>query len=463
MARTSFSPAASATARLALYLTCALWLGLAAATAGRTLVNPQAHSVFPLFAASAAHWWADQPLYAPYPPLDQFRYPPTFAVALTPFAALGLRAGGILWSWVGMAVYGAGLYRFGRDVLPGRWRSARTAGLLGLGAVVAMPGMWNGQSNAVAVGLLLLAASALVRERWWLTAILLAASVWAKLTPLAPALLLCALRPARLGPRFALALALGSLLPFLTRPPAVVCHQYGEWLTQLAHTGGVRWPGFRDGWTLWEAAAHPFRWPAGRLLFPATTGAACYRVLQLLGAAGALAWCRRLAAQGADPRWLCCATLAMGTAWLMLLGPAVEHATFAFLAPSLAWAVLQSEAWPRGRWLIRLAFVLIAVLGWDDLTRGLLGDMPLLAVPLPLGTLLFTLWLGGYARSCRLSSHFGFPGAAAPGDEAEGQVVYLTGATNGEPGLKVVTRPATRGGKTPATQPHSSPTSAAKA
>jgi hypothetical protein len=463
MARTSHHPAGSSTTRVVLYLTCALWLTLAAAATARTLINPQAHSVFPLFAASAAHWWAGRPLYVPYPPLDLFRYPPTFAVAITPFAALGLRAGGILWTWAGMAVYGLGLWLFGRDVLPGRWPRRRRIALLGLGGLVAMPGIWNGQSNVLAVGLLLLAASALVRERWWLTAILLAASVWAKLTPLAPALLLCALRPARLGPRFALALALGSLLPFLTRPPDVVWQQYGEWLSHLAHTGGTRWPGFRDGWTLWEAASHPLRWSAERLLFPTTAGSLCYRGLQVLSAAGALVWCRRQQAHGADPRWLCCATIGMGAAWLMLFGPAVEHATYAFLAPSLGWAVLQREAWPRGRWLIGAAFVLIAVLGWDDLTRGLVGDLPLLAVPLPLGTLLFTLWLVGYARSCRLSSLYGFSMPVVPGEEVEGRVIYLTAASGGKPGVKVVTRPPARDGKTPAAQPHRSPTSATKA
>ncbi|HJT78379.1 MAG TPA: glycosyltransferase 87 family protein, partial [Gemmataceae bacterium] len=408
MAGSSVRPPGAAGSRLVLSLTAALWLGLAAATAGRTLVNPRAHCLFPLFAASSTHWWADQPLYAPYPPLDQFRYPPTFAVAVTPFAALGLRVGGVLWVWAGMAVYGAGLWRFGRDVVPGRWEPAQIVALLGLGAVVALPGIWNGQSNVLAVGLLLLAASALVRERWWVAAALLAAAVWAKLTPLAPALLLCALRPARLGPRFAAALALGALLPFLTRPPGLVAQRYAEWLGQLLHTGGVRWPGFRDGWTVWVAALHPFRWPAGRLLFPTAGGAACYRALQLLSAAGALAWCLWQQARGASPRWLCCATLGMGTAWLMLFGPAVEHATYAFLGPSLAWAVLEREEWPRGRWLIGTAFVLVAVLGWDDLTRRLLGDLPLLTVALPLGTLLFTVWLVGYGWSSRQTPWRGY-------------------------------------------------------
>jgi hypothetical protein len=419
MARTWFRPAAPAAESIPLYLGVGLWLAVVVATAVRILVAPRSHSVFPLFAASARHWWADQSLYAAYPALDRFRYPPTFAVTMTPFAALGLRAGGLLWTWVSLAVYGGGLWRFVRDVLPAPWTRARTAGFFVLALLVAFPGIWNAQSNALAVGLLLLAAACLVRERWWTAALLLAAAVWTKLTPLAPALLLCALRPTRLTPRFALALALGALLPFLTRPPDVVLGHYADWLTHLTDTGNSRWPGFRDGWTLWAAATHPFGGPGG-LLLPLTPDArAWYRALQLLGAAGTLTWCLAQQARGAGPRWLLCATLGMGMAWMMLFGPAVEHATYAFLAPSLAWAVLQRETWPRGRWLSAAAFVLIAVLGWDIVTRPLLGDVPLLMAALPLGSLLFTLWLIGYALACPLAVRQGrlHPASASDPDE----------------------------------------------
>src|SRR5262249_43404307 len=89
-------------------------------------------------------------------------------------------------------------------------------------------------------------------------------------------------------------------------------------------------------------------------------------------------------------------------AWLMLFGPAVEHATYAFLAPSLAWAVLQREAWPGGRWLSGVAGVLIVVLGWDALTHSLLGRLPLVAISLPLGPAPLTRLRLGYARACQL-------------------------------------------------------------
>jgi Glycosyltransferase family 87 len=246
-----------------LRLAVGVWLALAVAVAVRTLVSPVSHSVFPIFAASAAHWWADQSLYSLYPDLDLFRYPPPFAVVVTPFGALGLRAGGVAWSWAGMAVYAAGLWRFARDVLPAGRSRGWAAAFLALGAVVALPALWNAQSNPLVVGLILLGASGLARRRWWTAAFLFAAATWLKLTPLLPALLLCCLWPRRLAPRFVAALAVGALLPFLTRPADVVLDRYQEWAAALTHTGGVRWPGFRDAWTAWQVTSDLVRGNVG--------------------------------------------------------------------------------------------------------------------------------------------------------------------------------------------------------
>jgi hypothetical protein len=382
------------------HLACRFWLVLAAVVGVRILISPVKHSVFPIFAASATHWWADLPLYRWYPDLDLFRYPPPFVVLVAPFSALGLRLGGLLWTWCSMAVYAYGLWRLARDVMPGEWARSRAAAFLALGSVVALPGLWNSQSNTVVVGLLLLAASCVVRGRWWLSAFLLAAATWVKLTPLAPALLLCALWPRRLALRLLAALALMALVPFLTRSPGVVLGHYADWVSALTQTDGTRWPGFRDGWTAWVVASHFFAGNDGPLPLLRPVDWAGYRYLQLGSAAATLAWCLWQRTRGHGRGWLVQVTLGMGMAWLMVFGPAVEHPTYTFLAPPLAWALLEGAAWPRGRWLIGTAFVLVAVLGWEPVVHPLVGRLPLLLAALPAGAALFAVWLVGYAWAC---------------------------------------------------------------
>ena len=175
---------------LSLRLALALWLGLG--LAGRraddcSKARTSQYLFFRVLAASSSHWWHDQPLYVEYKPLDYFRYPPVFAVLITPFHLLGLTVGGIAWTWLGMIVYAIGLWRFLRDVAPGKWTTTGIVAFFALAALACLV-CWNAPvANALATGLLLLSVSAWIRRRWWACAWWLAASVALKLTPLAPA------------------------------------------------------------------------------------------------------------------------------------------------------------------------------------------------------------------------------------------------------------------------------------
>ncbi len=410
-----------------LRLALVAWLILGAAVSIRTLVRPSSHTVFPIFAASAAHWWGNCSLYELYPGLDRFRYPPVFALFVTPFSVLGLTMGGILWSWLSIAVLMTGLWQYMRDVIPSTWTRQRMAVFLLLGALGALRGLWNAQSNALITGFVLLGAAALARaasgtysprlagganhtrgkpgtKEWWLTAGFLALAVCLKLTPLALALLLVALWPRQLAWRLLVVMAALSILPFLTRPTDLVIDQYREWIDHLMESGSVRWIGFRDGWTIWIVLQHLFDSDSGGLSLHAPMDSLWYHRVQLATAAAALGWClwqrHRAAHLGLGSRWLVHVTLSMGLAWLMLFGPAVEHATYVFLAPPLLWALLEDSAWPHGRLLIWASFTLIMVLGWGAVTRLLTPDWPIVLTALPAGTALFALWLIGYARNC---------------------------------------------------------------
>jgi hypothetical protein len=376
------------------------WLAVGVAVGVRTWHRPASHTVFPKLALGAEHWWADRPLYDEYPPLDYFRYPPALAVAVTPLAALGLTAGGVVWAWLGLAVYGLGLARFQRDVLPGDWTSARRAAFLLLALFGALRGLWNGQSNALVAGLVLLAGSAVVRRRWWAAAALLAVAVHVKLTPLVLAGLLCALYPRHLTPRLMVAVAALGVAVFLTRPPDAAARQHLGYADHLLSTASERWPSFRDGWTVWLVLRH--RADGAPVDVRAPLDAPAYRLTQALAGLAVLAWCLRR--RGGGDAAAVNGALGLGMAWLLLFGPAAEHATFVFLAPWLAWAVVQRGLWPAGRPLADAAAVLVLLLGWGALTEPFAGAFPWALTALPLGAALCAAWLVGVAPQAALSA-----------------------------------------------------------
>src|SRR5262249_18551832 len=124
----------------------ACWLTLAVSVSARNYLHPTRHTVYPVFVEGARHWWAGQPVYEPSHAIDLFRYSPTFAVAMTPFALLDDRAGIILWSWLSLLIYFVGLKRMLRDMVPNRWPSGEEAEFSILAVVGSIYGIWNGQS-----------------------------------------------------------------------------------------------------------------------------------------------------------------------------------------------------------------------------------------------------------------------------------------------------------------------------
>ncbi len=364
------------------------WITLVIAISVRTLLRPESHTVFPIFAQGSHHWWSNDPLYADYAPLDYFRYPPLFAVLFTPFSLMGNALGGVVWSCLSVGVFLLGLRMLWAALDQSRQQRSLFELLAGLGA---LSGLWNAQSNALIIGLILIGASYLHRERWWLASFFLCLSVSLKLTSLPLLLLLLALWPRQLLLRSLLFLLIGALIPFLTRPPDVVLSQYQAWTQQMQELSSKRWPGFRDGWTVVVVIEHLWHGGEGLPDLKAPLHSMAYRIVQLFTAGLVLLWCFYLRRRGLSRNQILLGTLSMGSAWMMLLGPATEHPTYAFLSPFLAWAVLVD--WPRGRLLIWTSAFLILILGWRAVTASLHATMPWLLLILPFGTLLFVVWL----------------------------------------------------------------------
>lgn len=387
----------SFTAARGLRAVLVMWFIVGVACSVRTYIYPEKRTVFTVFAAAANHWWADQSLYYPYHGnIGGFRCSPLFAICMTPFAALGSTAGGILWAWFSIAVYWVGLHRFIRDVLPGDWPPWREAVFHTLAIWGAIRGLWNGQANMLVIGSLLLAAAAWRRERWWQAALLLAAAVFLKLSPIAVALLFCALAPRKLAPRFALVMLIGAAIPALTQPPDVVVTQYHDWYAHLTGSSGARWPGLRDVWTGFLLVRH---WQGEVVdIRMAPVDMPAYRLLQLAAAAALLGWCLWQARVAPSRRHVATFTLSGGVAYLMLFGPATEFPTYVLLAPLTAYAVLDAIECRRGMVLAGAAWVLTAVLPWNATTGQFQDDLPIFFIVLPAGAACAMLWLLGHAH-----------------------------------------------------------------
>ena len=428
----------------------ALWACLAVAVCVKTAWHGNHHSVFPQFAASSHHWWADRSLYDDYKMTedidDGYRYSPTFAVAFTPLAYMPASLGAMIWNVSGIIMLVCALLVLVRDILPGDWPPQREGTFLGLALVGSLVGIWSGQSNAVVTALVIFAMAAIIRQRWWAASILLAVPVFVKVWPIAMVMLLVVFWPKQLTWRLAVVSAVLALLPFLTRPPSKVIWQYQLWYESLTGPLQDRWPGYRDAWTIWEQLCPP-------------VNDYVYKALQLAGGLAVLWWCWRRYQQLSDAsggkdillctggqgeheslvvrrdlrvgsgataglpssagstvgqanrgtplarvakkRGTCRLLLsifAMWAAWQLFLGPGTEQLTYGIIAPSAAWAVMASFAERRARWLTVTAWAMLALLPSGDIENAVLKVFPAGTILLPLAVLLFVAWLVWHER-----------------------------------------------------------------
>ncbi len=365
-------------------LAVSLWLDLWIVASIKSGVAPDQHSVYPLFEAGTTRWWNDQPLYAGYDGYDIYRYSPSFAVALTPIAALPTELGGMVWVGLNLGLLLWSTWLLLRHVFPHGLAQRHQAAILALTALASVRGIWSMQSNALVFSLVALGAVSAARKRWWTAALLLAAPVFIKLWPLAAALLMIACWPRRLAWRFAVAAAAIALAPFLTKPPDVVCQHYGAWWAALVGPFQDRWPGFRDVWTIWEQ----LHAPVSRI---------GYLTLQLGGAGLALALCLWQRWRGLPARHVLTTVLGAWVCWQLTFGPGAERNTFGLIAPLISWGCV--TAWVEGkrRLIASLAYGLIAVFSFGYFERALITDAPWVAAVLPVGALIYSFWFVSHA------------------------------------------------------------------
>lgn len=380
-------PGESPRARMWLWIGLSCWVALAGATAVKTFVRPERHTVYPLFQEAGQNWIHGRPLYvrAVVGGDNEFFYSPAFASALAPISHLPLVWGSILWSTLCLALLLASLRSF-YSVAIASWRPDLAEGqFLGLAAITTIQGGWSGQTNSLVLAFILWGACALLQGRPWRAAFCLAIPVYIKVWPIIAAALLGVRYWRTLPFRLAAAIVLVGLVPYLTAAPQTVTKAYSDWGARLVRRdqGNARYPGFRDAWTILEN----------------TTGAPpvnVYKIAQALMGLGVLAWCLRNARQNWHAeRWIV-STLSWWTVWQLLLGPGTERLTYGIAAPVVAFAVLDSprrSAWSCVAWAVWLA---TGLLGTGDVERSLLKVWPAAEVITPGGVALLGIWLVGH-------------------------------------------------------------------
>jgi hypothetical protein len=309
------------------------WIIIAVLAVGRAalIAHPRHAGCYTVFADAGRRWVAGEDVYEARVGLDVFRYSPLIASFFAPFGALPDMLGSALLRLVNIGVFCAGLAWWLRAGVPEVLTPGQRAAIWLLTIPLAVHSLVDVQTNALTIGLILLGMTAAATERWNLAAFFLVLACAIKVYPLSLVLLLVAVYSRRMGLRAILASVAVLALPFFLQRSDYVFDQYREW---------VRW-GLNDRHSN-EAflAFRDFRLLCSLWISPLSGRG--YLFAQLAAASAIAGVCVAQRLRHVAHRDLLMTVFSLGCAWMMVFGPATEHTTYIFLAPALAWAVLDA-------------------------------------------------------------------------------------------------------------------------
>jgi hypothetical protein len=360
--------------QLARGLAIGLWIALAVIITVKTIQNPDNHNTYPIYRDAARAWWNGKNVYDSFFFGSDYRYGPSFALAILPLAWLPDLAGAVVWALLSVGIAYWATAAMCRRILPGVGTPRLRNFVLVATILPAAHCLYASQTNLLVFALAAFAAIAIIDKRWWLAALLLAIDVHIKVWPLAVALLLMTCWPRRLAWRLPIALVAVAALPLLVKPPQVVFDQYVQWYQHVAGLVSNRHLAYRDAWTIWELISSPVN---PRL----------YSLMQLGGAAIMFGLCLWQSFR-LKPQRLVLFVLVCWTTWQLVFGPGTERNTFSLIAPLTGWAVVVAMVQRRAAWLMASSYLLALA----PAMRGVEDLHPSLQMMHPLGILLFFGW-----------------------------------------------------------------------
>jgi hypothetical protein len=190
------------------------------------------------------------------------------------------------------------------------------------------------------------------------------------------------LSPRRFLPRYAIALALGLLLPFAAQRPDIVIDQYVSWLAHL-----------RDSTVIMRERLRTLEHLLSIYGYPVSPDA--FQLIQLFTGLAILGLCLLHGRRTPERRQRLHTAFGLFAAWVVLFGPATETCTYVVVAPVIAWHLLDgfSRALPWGRRLLLiLSLLTMGPLVTDFVARSM-RDFAIEHGSQPIGALLFFSYL----------------------------------------------------------------------
>ncbi len=351
------------------------------------------------YARGAARWRSALDLY------DEggkgFIYLPPSAVLYVPFSLLPGYPQDVLWRFVTIGLFAAGVFQFCR--MAGEEKGIEYFAVVSL---LVLPKTWtcavNGQATPALAGLSMLALAEIHRRRWGPAALFLAAALAFKPLAIVLILLVAALYPPIRG-RLALGIAVVFAVPYLTQSPGYVTEQYRasvDMLSDAAEIGReVRWAHLLSLGKLIGIELAPAWETIIRLLAALATVAVCWRACRIAfplqktepegdglsspplrkgGVGGVFTGdelqnenCKmRIANSSSAPvqseisPWPLIYLYALATSYLLLFNPRTENNSYVMLSPAIA--VFFVRAWfvehraAKAGWLCAAAVAIFA-------------------------------------------------------------------------------------------------------
>jgi Glycosyltransferase family 87 len=363
-----------------------VWAVLLGIVGVRAVMQPDSHDCYkPFYEPAGRNWLRGEDLYQAKS--ATCRYSPLVNALFAPLALTPTPVGGLIWRAVNAFAFLGGLFWWLRAVAPPAWTRAHWAWMFLLVAPLSIPTINCAQANPLLTGLVLAGTAAAMRDRWNWAAVFVGGACLLKIYPIALALLFIVVAPRRFTPRFLIALAAGLALPFLLQDPLWVARQYTNWFTSLCIDDRTQWPFetcYRDLWLLLRF----YHWPVSYR---------GYVVIQLLIAAGAAAVCWASRWWAPRPRVEVLNTaFGLAACWMTVCGPSTEGGGYILVAPTLAWAFLESWRQRRPQWVRGLLLASTVAFTVGVLACLSPGSSKWMAYgPHPLGGLFLLLAIGG--------------------------------------------------------------------